>query len=156
MMAQQRLVNIPDTLLMTVPGLQAEHAAKALTMEGLTCLLECDGLKRLRQPGDEAPEPLAVTWPVRLYVHFTDLTEAKRILDSIAAPDVIGQQWSDADAGQRGKDIRRQGREMPTASVDRADRANPYLSAPRAEGTTLRFVFLLAVALFLLLLFRSR
>lgn len=139
----------PDTLLATMPGLQAEFAAKALTLEGMTCLLECDGLKQLRHPHQEPSDPLAVTWPVSIYVAGPQLGEARQILASIQRTDVIGDQWTTADAASARRS--RTPYYMPTPR----ERPTSGDLAPRPEGTGLRFLILLALAGVFLLLVRK-
>ena len=92
----QRSSNTPDRFLAQVPGTQADCTAKALTLEGITCLLECHGLRRLCGPDNEAEEPFAVTLPVSIYVPYAQLGEAQEILHSIEQDDLIGDQWNGA------------------------------------------------------------
>jgi hypothetical protein len=136
----------PDTLLVTLPGMQAEFAAKALTVEGLTCLLECDGLKRLRYPNQEPPEPLAVTWPVSIYVARTQRDQAREILASTERTDVIGDQWAGRVTHAPPRSRRPQ-----QGSIARAEQlpmrpTQRVYPGPRAEGTGLRFLVLAALA----------
>ena len=58
----------PDTLLMQRPGLEAEEIARVLSLEGIPCLLECQGMRRLRHASQEPAEPLAISLPVSIFV----------------------------------------------------------------------------------------
>ncbi len=94
---------LPDHFLCAVPGEQAETIARALTFEGIVSLLVCDGLHRLRGPGQESSGPLAARRPVDVYVAAADREEAEAIVASLDEPDLIGEQWlsegeGDADA----------------------------------------------------------
>jgi hypothetical protein len=138
---------LPDTLLVTLPGLQAEAAARALTLEGMICGLECEGFTTLRRPDQQPEEPFAVTLPVAVYVHHTQRSEAQRILDSLAGNDLIGDQWAHhrhapMAAPADDEPVSREHR-LPQPPQLSASYAGP--SPPRAEGTTLRFLLLLAL-----------
>lgn len=128
----------PTRVLTTLPGAQAEHVAKLLTMEGIVCLLECDGLQRLRLPNDPVPEPIAVTLPVTLSVPPSRFSDAQAILASLDQDDAIGEQWAGGDA-------------LATLTPDEAPEeiaATPQIaiSSPQAESTTWRFILVLLLA----------
>lgn len=89
-----------DTILATLPGLQAHHAAQALLMEKVPCSLECQGLTKTYIDSPPA-EPLAVTLPVVVRVRAADVDSAQEIVASIDADDLIGEQWSDGEDEER-------------------------------------------------------
>jgi len=135
----------PTVLLATMPGLQADLTASALTMEGITCLLECEGIRQLRQPERESPGALAATLPVDVYVAAGDLEKAREVVESVERGEIIGDQWQPTEAGEenRGQPAG-QGMTEP-ARPGPAEFAEPF--APHAEGTTLRLLVLVAAAI---------
>jgi len=140
----------PDTLYATLPGAQAEFAAKALTMEGIGCLLECRGIRRLRLPGEEPTEPLATTLPVNIYLPGRRIAEAEQILGSLAGDDPVGGQWSDGKAAPDSESEPAIENPMESAPAPLRPALQP---APlRQEGTGLRLLFLVGLAALLSLL----
>jgi len=135
----------PDVLLATMPGLQADLIASALTMEGITCLLKCEGIRQLRHPERESPGALAATLPVDVYVAAADLEKAREVVESVERGEIIGDQWQPTEAAE-GSAGQAAGQEMSEpARPAPGEFAEPF--APRAEGTTLRLVLLVAVAI---------
>jgi hypothetical protein len=139
-----------DRLLARLPGAQADVAAKALNLEGVTCLLECEGIRRLCPPDRESDEPLAVTLPVAIYVRGECEREAREILDSLPA-DVIGNQWAEeAQADDADEEVEAES-ELSREGTPPAD-----LPAVRSESTTWRVIAIIAVGLFVLLMLSRR
>lgn len=140
------LTELPDQPLCTVPGEQAETIARALTFEGITSLLVCDGLQRLRGPGQESTGPMANRRPVEIYVSAADLEEAEAIVASLEGGDLIGEQWlSEAEDED---DVASASPVIPKpAAVEPA--SEPELPAPTkpssSGGVLLVIVVLLAV-----------
>lgn len=130
----------PDTLLLQRPGLEAEEVARILNLEGIPCLLECQGMQSLRLADREPAEPLAISLPVSVLVPAALLAEAKEILQSLQQEDAVGDQWAAPSEGARpeppGED------EGARPSVD-PDRMGPPSASP--EGTSLRFLIVLAI-----------
>jgi hypothetical protein len=132
-----------------MPGLAAHDAARVLALEGIACLLECEGIQQLRLPGDPGGEPLAVTLTVSIYVAEGTETPAREIIESLQRGDVVGEQW-DAEGMDR-VDAARQAAEAELTEVHEviAEPLGPpdHALAPRTEGTTLRLlIVLVAVA----------
>lgn len=86
-------VDPPDTLASTLPGEQAELVARALALEGVTSLLECEGEQKLRGPHEPPSPPIAVKRPVSIYVAQTHVETTLEIVRSLESDDVIGDQW---------------------------------------------------------------
>src|SRR5690242_21700231 len=58
----------PMRLLAEIPGLQADHAVRALLLEGIACRVECQGVGKTYEPDQPPAEPFAITLPVSIYV----------------------------------------------------------------------------------------
>lgn len=120
----------PDTLLATLPGETAEVLARLLTSEGIPCLLECRGIRRIRRPGELPAEPIAVTLPVEVSVPTAVLAQARDLLESLGE-DVIGDQW--ASEGVTGSDA------APSAGMADRPPVSPQ-SEIRPEGSGLSWL----------------
>ncbi|GIW42702.1 MAG: hypothetical protein KatS3mg076_3279 [Candidatus Binatia bacterium] len=126
-------------LVATLPGLEAEFAAQALTLEGIPCVLECGDLRTVRLPGGEPVEPFAVTLPVAIYVGREQAEEAREILSS------VGKRVEESSA------FYAPSVQAPAGPVDLAALAEQ--AAPRVEESRLQWaliVFGVAVLFFLL------
>jgi hypothetical protein len=135
----------PTRVVATLPGAQAEQLAKLLTMEGIVCLLECEGLQRLRRPDDPVPEPIAVTLPVTLSVPPSRFDDAQAILASLDQTDAIGTQWTDEGApNQPGSDEALE--EDAEESVTDLEPGEIPNIGPQPESTTWRFILILLLA----------
>jgi len=88
----------PDRLLAELPGLQADHAVRALLLEGVACGVECRGVRKVYVPGEPPAEPFAVTLPVTVYVSDAQYETAQDIVASFQTDDMIGDQWTDGEA----------------------------------------------------------
>ena len=144
----------PTRLLAEIPGLQADHAVRALLLEGIACRVEAQGVSRTYEPGEPPAEPFAVTLPVKIYVPEAQHTAAEDVLNSFDTGDLIGDQWSDEGAEAAPLD---DADAAPEVVADR-EPAEPVEALgdgePAAESTSLRTVVLIvAVALVLLFLF---
>jgi hypothetical protein len=139
-----------DRLLARLPGAQADVVVKALNLEGIPCLLECQGIRRLCLPDREPGEPLAVTLPVSIYVQVERMQEAQDILDSSSA-DVIGEQWAEEPQAAEVEET-----VEAEAAPAHEETRSPDLPALHSEGTTWRVIAIIAVGLFLLLMWFSR
>lgn len=138
-----------DAILAQLPGLQADHAVKALLLEEIPCFVECQGLTKTYQPGSPPTEPFAVTLPVTVRVRASDLDSAREIVASLNEDDLIGEQWSDeelAEAIEAG---------APPAGVPFDDGGTaPHAGAPEAQGTSMvTAAVILAIVVALLFLF---
>jgi hypothetical protein len=144
----------PRRLLTRIAGLQADHAVRALLLEGIACRVDCQGLARTYQPGQPPAEPFAVTLPVSIYVDEAQLDAAQDVLSSFEAGDLIGDQWSDERAESAG-DI-----ETSTEPVADREPAEPVEAIPdvepASESTSLRTVVLIVVAAIVLLFLFGR
>jgi hypothetical protein len=144
----------PSRLLTRIAGLQADHAVRALLLEGIACRVDCQGLARTYQPGQPPAEPFAVTLPVSIYVDEAQLDAAQDVLSSFEAGDLIGDQWSDEPAEPAG--------DIETFAEPIADRepAEPVEAIPDvepvSESTSLRTVVLIVVAAIVLLFLFGR
>jgi hypothetical protein len=135
-----------DRLLVQLPGLQAEFAAQALNLEGLTCALECQGIRQVRPPGREPGEPFAVTLPVSIYVAGSELQAARDVLRSFAGDDLIGEQWSGDDDTPPISPRSVAGDAAPVPPPEAAESVPPPRLPTAMEGTTLRFLLFLFAA----------
>ncbi len=147
----------PDTLYATLPGQQADYVAQALATAGIASLLECDGIQQLNGPGIEHKGPLAVSFPVSVYVPGAQLQPVREIVQSITRAGEIVNPWTVAVdptdlealvAGETGLDA--------DDAEDRSSPSDQPLSAPQPEGTTTRLLLLLALGVVLLLLMLRR
>lgn len=91
------VVEPPDTLILSIPGEQAELVAKALAVEGIPSLLACDGIEQLRGPHEPPKAPLARRKAVDIYVPESQVDIAREIAESMLDSDLIGDQWRDAE-----------------------------------------------------------
>jgi hypothetical protein len=143
----------PHFLLVQRPGLQAHHLVKALLLEDIPCLLECDGLRKTVLSGEDLAEPFAVTLPVSVYVAHHRAAEARQILASLEREDVIGDQWRESDSVETVSPVLE-------AVQDDARSTRPASAADheptRGEATSLRFAVLLAAAALVLYFFFTR
>jgi len=86
-----------DTLLGEFPGERAEFLAAALGMEGVHSRLECGDLVQHRGPTVERKGgPIAMTLPVSVFVAGADAERAREVIDSVAADDLVGEEWATA------------------------------------------------------------
>ena len=133
----------PSTrVLATLPGAQAERAAKLLTMEGIVCLLECEDLQRLRLPDEPVPEPIAVTLPVTLSVPPSRFDDAQAILASLDQDDAIGTQWTDQEAPEQAGSDEAPEEDAEESAADPQPAEIPITGA-EPETTTWRFILVL-------------
>ena len=140
-----------DAVLATLPGLQAHHAVQALLLEKVPVVLECQGIVKTYQPGSPPNEPLAVTLPVTMRVRADDLEGAREILDSMAAEDLIGEQWSEGDsveADEPGDD--------PQAVEAREGGAAPTGAPIQPEGRSMTSAIVVVVIVVVLLFLFGR
>ena len=135
----------PDTKLIDLPGLRADFAVRALTLEGIVCGLECQGIRKIRLPDGAPEEPFAVTLPVSIYVPSDKLSEAQNILRSLESDDVIGAQWEPVPEEDPNGD---RASSSSLAEPLRPKHPDPFADAgpPRGESTTLRLVLFLIIA----------
>jgi len=143
----------PDTLVATLPGEDAELVAKAMTMERITSLLECEGSQELRGPHEPPKPALARRRPVSIYVAHSRVDEARAIIESMTGTDLIGEQWREG-AGHDGavRDDAGDDAALPGAVSDGVRTASSPPEAPRAEGAG-RYVILLGLVTLLVGLF---
>lgn len=137
-----------DAVLAQLPGLQADHAVKALLLEDIPCFVDCQGLTKIYQPGSPPSEPFAVTLPVTVSVRRADLDTAREVLASLESDDLIGEQWSDDEIAAAA--------EAAAADAAEPDDAQPTPEdgAPQAQGASMvTAVVIVVVALGLLFLF---
>jgi len=96
------------------------------------------------------PEPIAVTLPVTVYVPHCRFADAQAIVAGLDQEDVIGEQWTDDAALEELalSDPATVAAPDDGGSTDLAE-FQPLSSAPmigpQPEGTTLRFIVLLAL-----------
>lgn len=133
----------PDTLVATLPGEDAERIARALTLERITSLLDCEGTRELRGPNEPPKPAIARRKPVSIYVGHARAGEAREIIESLVGVDLIGEQWRSGDAGEDAGE-----EEAAEAAVERRAgsvvREPDDLEAPVAEGIG-RYLVLLAI-----------
>jgi hypothetical protein len=147
----------PTRALGVLPGEQAERLARALTNEGIVCLLECEGFQRLRLPGDPVPEPIAVTLPVQISIPPSRFDDAQGLLALLEQEDVIGRQWEDATARTPDDDEAPDTSEDPTpATGSKSTAAAIPLIGAQPESTTWRFILVLLLVAGLAWLFLHR
>lgn len=141
-----------DRLLVELPGLQADHAARALLAENIAVRLMCQGSVKDYAPGQQPSEPFAVTLPVSVYVAAAHLDTAQEVLASFQhdGGDVIGDQWSEVETEEPITDDGA----ASTEPVADSDSVPP--TEPAAESTSLRTVMLLIVAGIVLFLLFAR
>jgi hypothetical protein len=133
----------PDTLVATLPGEDAERIARALTLEHISSLLDCEGTQELRGPSEPPKPAIARRKPVSIYVAHTRVDEAREIIESLVGVDLIGEQWRSGDAGDDGHEEGAAASSAPRAAVPAAQ--GPHdLEAPAAEGSG-RYLVLLAI-----------
>lgn len=137
---------IPDRLLCTVPGEEAETIASALTFEGITSRLVCDGLQRLRGPGQQASGPMSKRRPVEMYVLDEDFAEAEAVLESLDGHDLIGEQWL-----EDGETATAPAARTPFADVAETTADTPRLDESAAASQSTRGVWLAVAALLALI-----
>lgn len=144
-----------DAVLAQLPGLQADHAVKALLLEDIPCFVECEGLTKTYQPGSPPTEPFAVTLPVTVTVRHADLDSAREILASLDSDDLIGEQWSDEELAEAAEsEAALAARPVGAGEHVRAGDEDPEAGAPQAQGTSMTTaIVILAVAVGLLFLF---
>ncbi|MFN8643772.1 MAG: hypothetical protein U0802_19725 [Candidatus Binatia bacterium] len=139
-----------DAMLAQLPGLQADHAVKALLLEEIPCFVECQGLTKTYQPGSPPAEPFAVTLPVTVRVRSADLETAREIVASLDGDDLIGEQWSDEEIAEAAESA------AAPAGVpfDDGGAGDPATEAPVAQGTSMvTAVVIFVVVVGLLFLF---
>jgi hypothetical protein len=144
----------PTRLLAEIPGLQADHAVRALLLEGITCRVECQGVGKTYAPDQPPAEPFAVTLPVSIYVTDAQFDAADEVLNSFEPGDVIGDQWSAAETEAEPLAEAESSLE-PVADREPLQPSEPLTDAePAPESTSLRTVVLIVlVAVVLLFLF---
>jgi hypothetical protein len=135
-----------DAFLLTAAGAQAEIFATALNMEGVTCLLECQGIRQWRRPSQKSGTALASTLPVSLYVARADQERAREVVTSLSSEDLVGEQWAEDPSlqGDRFTDT-----EGGPERCEQAALARPALSneaAPRPESAAGRMLGVVALA----------
>jgi hypothetical protein len=144
----------PTRLLAEIPGLQADHAVRALLLEGIACRVECQGVGKTYEPDQPPAEPFAVTLPVSIYVSDAQFDAAHEVLNSFEPGDVIGDQWSNSEA-EAAPLAEAESSLEPVADREPLQPSEPLTDAePAAESTSLRTVVLIVVvAIVLLFLF---
>jgi hypothetical protein len=143
----------PTRLLTRIAGLEADHAVRALLLEGIACRVDCQGLARTYQPGQPPAEPFAVTLPVSIYVDEAQLDAAQDVLSSFESHDLIGDQWSDEGTVDAAADLDALAEPVADREPSEPVEALPDVE-PAAESTSLRTVALIViVAIVLLFLF---
>lgn len=141
-------------LLAKIPGLQADHAVRALLLEGIACRVDCQGVARTYEPGQPPAEPFAVTLPVSIYVDEAQLDAAQDVLTSLESHDLIGEQWNDENADAS---VEADALAEPVGDREPAQASEPFPDAePPAESTSLRTVVLIVVAALVLLFLFGR
>jgi len=137
-----------DSLIVELPGEDAEHYAEALRMEGVHSRLECGEFVRFRGPGQKPTGPISLRAPVRVFVATDDKEQARDILESVGQEDLVGDAWLE---GVEAEEIDDGDAEPPPA----AESAHDTPPEARAEGVSSGavVVLLLAVALGLIFLF---
>lgn len=137
-----------DTVLARLPGLQADHAVRALLLENIPCFVDCQGLTKIYQPGSPPAEPFAVTLPVTVSVRAADVDTAHEVLASLESDDLIGEQWSDEEIAAAADAA------APHDAHDDTAHGDPDEGAPQAQGTSMvTAVLIVAVVIGLLFLF---
>lgn len=145
--AEPSAAQTPDTKLIDLPGLQADFAVQALTLEGIVCGLECQGIRKIRLPAGPPEEPLAVTLAVSIYVPSDRMSEAQSILRSLEPEDVIGAQWQPTpEVAASGEPSPFPRALDPPPTDHRLTAPRSTTTPPRGEGTTLRLLLFLAIA----------
>ena len=144
-------VEPPDTLVATLPGEDAERVARAMALERITSLLDCDGAQELRGPNEPPKPAIARRKPVAIYVSHSRAEEAREIIDSLTDTDPIGDQWREGDSAAESIEDAEPAPDEVQSPVAAAD-----LEAPQAEGSG-RYLLILAalgavLALFIALL----
>lgn len=142
----------PDTLVATLAGEDAERVARALTLENITSLLDCEGIQQLRGPHEPPKPAIARRKPVAIYVAHTRVDEAREIVDSLTGADLIGDQWRDAGEPDAGVVDVGDTDAATRAAVEAVQRAAVDLESPQAEGG-LRYLVALAAFAAVLALF---
>lgn len=140
-----------DTVLATLPGLQAHHAVQALLLEQVPVVLECQGIVKTYQPGSPPNEALAVTLPVTMRVRADDLDGAREILDSMAAEDLIGEQWNEGEAVEAEDPS-----DAPLAVTARQGEAAPSGEPIQPEGRSMTSAIVVVVIVVVLLFLFGR
>lgn len=145
----------PDTLVATLPGEDAEQVARALALEQITSLLDCDGTQELRGPFEPPKPALARRKPVSIYVASQHVDDANAVIESLMHEDPIGEQWRGADGATPVEPDLED--EIAVESEFSATVAEPAgMEMPRAEGAGYTWIALLALgavlALFIALL----
>lgn len=137
-----------DSLIVELPGEDAEHYAEALRMEGVHSRLECGEFVRYRGPGQKPTGPISLREPVRVFVATADQEQARDILEAIGQEDLVGDAWLEGVEAAEIDD----GDPEPRPVAESAHTAPTEI---RAEGVNSGaiVVLLLAVALGLLFLF---
>jgi len=149
---------LPDRLVAELPGLQADHAVRALLLEEIPCRIECQGIEKTYEPGRPPDTPLAMTLPVQIYVGEAQLEAAQDIIASLTEhDDIIGEQWSEAepvdedddepdvDAGAEAANDGESERVAPTAPPQ-PDEPSLADQEPAPESTTFRTLLLIVLA----------
>jgi hypothetical protein len=146
----------PMRLLAEIPGLQADHAVRALLLEGIACRVETQGVGRTYEPDQPPAEPFAVTLPVSIYVSDAQFDAADEVLNSFEPGDVIGDQWSDA-GGEDASLAEADASLEPVGDREPTQPSEPLSdSEPSPEGTSLRTVVLIVVVAIVLLFIFGR
>lgn len=143
----------PDRRRAQMPGLQADHAMRALLLEGITCGVWCEGVEKVYAPGHPPAEPFAVTLPVTVYVTDAQYEAAEEVLASLQHDDVIGEQWSATEVDAENEAIVEAGPAAEPADYSEPARADEPAAAdgPSPESTSLRTIVLIVLAAIVLL-----
>lgn len=140
----------PDTLVATLPGEDAEQVARALALEQITSLLDCDGTQELRGPFEPPKPALARRKPVSIYVAAQHVDDAHAVIESLMHEDPIGEQWRGAHAGTSAvPDLDDEIAAESEFSVAVAEPAG--MEVPHAEGVGYTWIVLIALGAILAL-----
>jgi hypothetical protein len=146
-----------DTLLGEFPGEKAEFVAQALTMEGMTSRLECQGMVRHRGPGQEVTGPIAVTLPVSVYVAEANLEHAREIVESVEQEDLIGEEWAAAPPADETRDeVTAAEAPVELETESSAAQGEPEDAEPHSEGVKAPVIIAIVAALLFLLFMLRR
>jgi hypothetical protein len=142
-----------DRLLLRLPGAQADQAVRALLLEGIACRVECGSLGKTYTADRPPEEPFAVNLPVAVYVDAAHEDAAHEVVTSLEDDDLIGEQWSDADEPDPGREANA---EVAAEDGTSADSDAAVEGAIEPEGTSLRTAVLIVVIIVVLLFLFGR
>lgn len=146
-----------ERLVAELPGLQADHAVRALLLEEIPCRTECQGVQKSYLPGRPPDAPLAMTLPVKIYVAEAQLEPAQEVITSLTEhDDLIGEQWSEVEAEDEADDTNNDTDDEPALGtrLEGGASAPPSQDAavigedqePAPESTTFRTIMLIVLA----------